>query len=169
MTETQKPEKPKEPEKMLFSWKASSRPFKKRAKEFWLRTIAVASVLGLVLFIIEGAMPVILLIAVFFLFYILSTVEPETIEYKITSYGVRVAENLNDWNFFTRFWFTERLGSNLIVFETTGLTGRLELIIDLKDREKLKTEVSKYIQEEKATPTSIDRASEWISERFVER
>lgn len=169
MTETEKTEATKELEKELLVWKSPSRPFKKRAKEFWVRTIAVASVLGFILYIVEGAMPVILLIAILFLFYILSTVEPETIEYKITNHGVRVADKLNEWNFFTRFWFGQRMGSDMIVFETLGISGRLELIINPKDKEKLKTEVSKFIQEEKAAPTSIDRAGNWISKRFVER
>lgn len=169
MTEIPQPDKPKQPEKILFTWKAQSRPFKKRSKEFWVRTIAVASVLGFILYIIEGSMPVILLIAILFLFFILSTVEPEQIEYKITTYGLRVADKLNEWDFFTNFWFSQRMGSDMITFATTGLTGRLELIINPKDKTKLQSEIAKYIQQEVPTPSSVDKASGWISKRFVER
>jgi hypothetical protein len=169
MTETQKTtEAPKEPEKVLFSWKAQSRPFRKRSREFWVRTAVVASVLGFILFIIEGAMPVILLIAILFLFYILSTVEPEAIDYKITTYGVRVAENLNDWLFLTSFRFDQRLGSEIVIFETKGIMGGLELLINPKDKEKLKTELSKFIQEENIAPSNANRASDWISKHFIE-
>lgn len=169
MSETPKPEVPKEPEKMLLSWKAPSRPFEKRSKEFWVKTLTIAAVLGFILFIIEGAMPVILLIAVLFLFYILSTVEPEVIDYSVTTYGVRVADNLNDWSFFINFRFGSNMGSETVVFTTRGLTGRLELIINSKDKNKLKTELEKFIPEEKTAPAKENRASDWISKRFIER
>src|SRR3989344_1449467 len=54
-----------------------SRPFKTRSREFYVTLFAITGLVGLILFIAEGAMPVVLLIAIVFLFYILSTVAPE--------------------------------------------------------------------------------------------
>src|SRR3989344_2388837 len=81
-----------EPEKDLHSWKAPSRPFKKRGREFWVTVLSIAALLAFVLFLAEGVMPVILIISLVFLFYVLSTVTPEEIEYKITNRGVKVAD-----------------------------------------------------------------------------
>ena len=43
----------REPEKDLFSWSSPARPFKKRDREFWVSIIAIATIVGFILFIIE--------------------------------------------------------------------------------------------------------------------
>ncbi|KKQ42196.1 MAG: hypothetical protein US60_C0022G0022 [Microgenomates group bacterium GW2011_GWC1_37_8] len=156
-----------EPEKLLFSWKALERPFQKRQKAFWVRIFAIAAIFGLIIYIAEGAMPVILLVAILFLFYILSTVEPPIIEYSITNKGVKIAGRLNDWQMLYRFWFSKRLGHDLIIFETTLIPGRLELVISSKDKDKLSQVLSKYIPQEESPSTNIDKASNWISEKIL--
>ncbi|KKQ37294.1 MAG: hypothetical protein US53_C0022G0009 [Candidatus Woesebacteria bacterium GW2011_GWA1_37_7] len=153
-------------EKTLFSWNAASRPYKKRDRQFWVTIIAIAAVFGFILFIIEGAMPVILIISLVFLFYVLSTVEPEQIEYRITNYGVRIAESLNAYDLLTRYWFTKRLGSDLLVFEIMAIPGRLELVYHSKDTEKIQNALKKYLTQEKTSPSNIDKATNWVSEKL---
>src|SRR3989304_8957067 len=104
----------KQPEKDLFSWHAPARPFKRRDREFWVSVIAIAAVVGFIFYIIEGIMPVLLLISLVFLFYILSTVPPEQIEYKVTSWGVKIADKRTDWEAISRFWFSKRLDAALL-------------------------------------------------------
>jgi uncharacterized membrane protein len=154
------------PEKELFSWRAPARPFKRRDRESWLTIVAVAGVLGLILFIAEGAMPVLLIIAVIFLFYVLSNVEPEDVEYKVTNMGIKIADRRTEWEIFTRFWFTHRFNNHLIVFEMVVLPGRLELVINPEDKEKLAKVISGYIPEEEAPPTNLDRASNWFVQKL---
>lgn len=156
-----------EPEKDLFSWSAQSRPFQQRGREFWVRVIAIASVFGLILFVVEGVMPVILMIAIIFLYYILSTVKPEQMDYRITNKGVKIANRTTEWLVMTRFWFSKRLDSELLVFETLNFPGRVELVINPKDKNKLKEIISKYILEEEAPPTRMDKAADWFSKRLI--
>jgi hypothetical protein len=155
-----------EPEKLLFSWKAPSRPFKRRDRQFWTTTIIIASIFGLILFLVEGVMPVILVISLVFLFYVLSTVEPEEIEYQITNRGIKMADRTTVWNVLTRFWFSNRLKSHLLVFETTVLTGRLELVVDSKDKDRVRKIISEFLPEEKAPPSSLDRAANWLAKKL---
>lgn len=156
----------KEPEKVLFSWKAPARPFKRRNRQFWTTTIAIAAIFGLILFLIEGVMPVLVIISIVFLFYILSTVEPEEVEYKITNKGVVFADKKTEWDDLTRFWFTRRFNNELLVFEMTRLPGRLELVINPNDKSKIKESASEHLEEEKAPPSNLDRATNWLSKRF---
>src|SRR3990167_3231537 len=116
----------KEAEKELLTWTAPARPFKRRDREFYITIIAIAGIVGLVLFLIEGFMPVILIVSLVFLFYVLSTVEPENIEYKITNKGIKVVDKRTDWSLINRFWFSRRFDSELLVVETLGLPGRME-------------------------------------------
>lgn len=165
-TQVEKSNVRREPEKSLFTWRAPSRPFKKRGRDFWVAVFAISAIGGLILFIIEGVMPVILIIALVFLFYILSTVEPEPIEYSITNKGVRMGDKRTDWGLLTRFWFSSRQDTNLLVFEMISLPGRLEVVINAEDKAAIKKAVSDYISEEEAPPTNMDRAANWFSKKF---
>src|SRR5690348_11084601 len=83
----------KETEKDLVVWTAPARPFKRRTRDFYVTIFAMAAVTGLVLFLIDGFLPVILIISLVFLVYVLSTVEPENIQYKITNLGIKMADH----------------------------------------------------------------------------
>lgn len=154
------------PEKTLYSWTAPSRPFKRRDRDFWVTVVVITAIIGLVLFFAEGYMPVILIISVIFLYYILSTVEPEKIDYKITNKGIKMGEKLNPWNDIYRFWFTKRFSDQLLVLEANVLGGRLELVIKSSDKNKIQTTLSKYITHEQAPPSAIDKATNWFSKKL---
>jgi hypothetical protein len=155
-----------EPEIELISWTAPARPFKRRNKEFYITLIAIAAIVGLVLFLVEGWMPVILIISLVFLFYVMSTVEPEQIEYKITNKGIKVAGKKTEWAGLTRFWFSRRFDSQLLVMETLFLPGRMELVIDPGKKEEIKKTLLKFLPEEEAPASALDRAANWFSKRM---
>jgi hypothetical protein len=155
-----------EAERVLFSWKAPARPFKRRDRQFWMTLIAIAAILGLILFLIEGAMPVILIIALVFLFYVLSTVEPEEIDYQITNKGIRIADKRTNMGVLTRFWFTRRFNSELLVFEMAILPGRLEVVINPKDKGSIRKALSAYLSEEEAPPSGLDKAANWFAKKL---
>lgn len=150
-------------EKTLFSWVAQARPFRRKSREFYITAVSVAVLFGLILFLIDGIMPVLLIVGFGFLFYVLSTVEPEKMEYSITSYGIRIGNSLTPWENLGRFWFSERLGSDVLVLETGGLIGRIELVYDKKDKEKLEKILKKYMLHEEATPTFLDKTANWVA------
>lgn len=156
-----------EPEKELFVWKAAARPFKKREREFWVRLVAIASIFSFILFLAEGVMPVILIISIVFLFYILSSVEPEEIEYKITTRGIKIANQTTSWDSILRFWFYKRLNSDLLVCEVIFVPGRLEIVVDPKDIGRISAVLQKYLPNEQGPQTSLDRASNWLSEKLL--
>lgn len=155
-----------EQEKDLISWSAPARPFKKRNREFYITIIAMAAVVGLILFLVEGWMPVILIISLIFLFYVMNTVEPENIECKVTNKGVRVADKTTEWNSLKRFWFSRRFDNDLLVVETVFLPGRMELVIDTSKKDELKNTLSKYLVEEEAPPSFLDKAANWFAKRL---
>jgi hypothetical protein len=156
----------REPEKDLVSWTAPARPFKRRDREFYITIIAIAFIVGLVLFLVEGFMPVILIVSLVFLFYVLSTVEPENIEYKITNKGVKVVGKRTDWGVMNRFWFSRRFDSELVIIETLGLPGRMELVINPSDKEGIRSALSAYLAEEEAPPSYLDKAANWFSKKL---
>src|SRR3990167_8157189 len=119
----------REPERELIAWVAPARPFKRRDRQFYVTTFAIAGIVGLILFLAEGLMPVLLIISLVFLYYVLSTVEPEKVEYKVTNKGIKIAGKDTFWPNLTRFWFTKRMDQEMMVVETIFIPGRIELVI----------------------------------------
>ncbi len=165
-SKTEQPLAVKEPERDLVVWTAPARPFKRRDKQFYVTLVAIAAIVGLVLFLVEGVMPVILIISIVFLYYIMSTVPPENIEYKITNRGVKVAENLTEWPNFTRYWFSRRFDSELVVFETIAIPGRMELVISPEVKEQIKKTLLPYVLAEEVPPSYVDKAANWFSKKL---
>jgi hypothetical protein len=155
-----------EPEKDLVTWQAPARPFKRRNKEFYITVVAIAAVVGLVLFLVEGFMPVVLIVSLVFLFYVLSTVEPEKIDYKITNKGIYIADRKQEWERLIRFWFSRRFDSQLLIIQIASLPGRLELVIEPGVKEEIKKTLLNYIPEEEVPPSGLDRAANWFSKKL---
>lgn len=156
----------KEPEKDLVSWTAPSRPFKKADREYYITIIATAAIVGLILFLVEGWMPVVLLVSIVFLFYVMTTVEPENIEYKITTHGIKMAGGLTEWNRLLRFWFSRRFDHELLVFESLNIPGRIELVVTPEVKEEVVKTITKYIPQEEASPSYLDQAAGWLAKRI---
>jgi hypothetical protein len=156
----------RESERDLLTWMAPARPFKRRDKQFYTTVFAIAGIVSLVLFLAEGLMPVILIVALVFLYYVLSTVQPENIEYKITTKGVRIAGKLTEWQTLIRFWFGKRTGSEILIFETFLIPGRIEIVINPEIKDGLKKEISAYIPYEEISATGLDRVTDWIAQKL---
>jgi len=154
------------PEKEIFSWVAPARPFKRRDKQFYITTISIASMVCLILFLAEGAMPVVLVVSLIFLYYVLSTVEPENIEYKITNKGIKIAGSTIFWAVLGRFWFSKRYDSRLLVLETMKLPGRMEIVVREEDEPQIKKILSDYLVNEEVSPSSLDKAIEWFGKKL---
>lgn len=157
------PNQTNQTEKVLLSWQAPSRPFKRRSRDFYVTLVAMSSMVGLVIFLIEGFMPILLLISLVFLFYVLSTVEPEIIEYQITNWGIKIASKTTDWQMMNRYWFTNRFGSTLLVIETFKLPGRMEVVVDPGSVDKINDILKKRLTHEEIPPSNLDRATAWFS------
>lgn len=164
-TGTLKTEKP-EMEKDLVTWIAPARPFKRRDKQFYVTTISIAGMVCLILFLAEGAMPVILIISLIFLYYVMSTVPPQEIEYKVTNKGVKVGGNTTEWSLLGRFWFSSRYDSQLLVLETKMIPNRMELVIKPEIKEEIRTNLKDYLVEEEISPSNLDRAIDWFSKKL---
>lgn len=153
-------------EKTLFSWRANLRPFEKKSKEFYLNAGAILSVVSLIIFIAEGWVPVILLIAFAFLYFILHSVEPEIVDYQITNFGIKIKNELISWDKITNFWIEEKNNICKLVIGTVFLPGKLEIVIDKKDKEKIKSIVKDYVLEQANPPSTLEKLVNWLSSKI---
>jgi len=158
----------REPERDLVTWTAPARPFKKYGRKFYVTVFSMVGIISIILFIAEGAMPVILLISLIFLFYVLSTVPPENVEYKITNKGIKIAGKETPWQNISRFCFMPKSGSEVVVFDTVNIPGRMEFVINPDVKDKIKKEVSAYIPYEEMQPSALDKVVSWIVKKLPE-
>lgn len=161
------PTEPYVPEKTLLAWRTKSRPFKRRTREYWVTLLAIASLLSFIMFLAEGTMPVVLIVAVFFLYYVLSTVEPHELNFSITNKGVKVEDKLTKWDGLKAFWFAEKMGSQTLNFQTVAFPGIMEIMVFEKDEEKIREILLKYLPEQRPEKSSVDKASEWVSTKIL--
>jgi len=156
----------REPERDLVTWTAASRPFKRRDRQFYVTVFAMAGIVSLVLFLAEGFMPVLLIISLVFLYYVLSTVEPDNIEYKITSHGIKIAGKGTGWQYLNRFWFTKRFDNELMIFDTVLIPGRIELVINPEIKSELKKEITTFIPYEEVPSSGLDKLTNWFASKL---
>ncbi len=154
-------------EKVWFEWEAAERSFKTRDKDFWITVIAILVLTAVILMFIKEFFLIIALISVLFLYYVLSTVPPRNIKNKITNRAVYFGELRYEWELLLRFWFKSSLNSELLQFETNlRFPRQISLVIDPKDKEKIKTLIVKRIPMLESSPTFVDKVSKWFADRL---
>lgn len=152
--------------KILFTWKAPLRPFKKRDKEFWTTVLAIIFLLSLILFFVKEWFLIAAIISLAFVYYVLSTVPPEEIEHRITNKGISFEDKSYDWEYLWRFWFSDKYDQRLLNIDTRlNLPGRLLFVIKKDEESKIKEILEKYLLNEEAPATFFDKASAWLAKK----
>lgn len=128
--------------------------------------MAIIFLISLILFFVKEWLLIAAIFSLAFVYYVLSTVPPEEIEYRITTRGVSFAEKSYDWDFLWRFWFSDKYDSRLLNIDTKlSLPGRLSFVIKKEDEPKIKEIMEKYLLNEEAPLTFLDKASAWLRKR----
>lgn len=154
------------PAKDLLVWKAPSRPFKKRSKEFFTTVAAIVFLLAVILLFVKEWLLIGVVVALMFVSYVLATVPPEEITHKISTRGVRSRGRLYRWEWFTRFWFTKKWNTDILHLETRiAFPRQLQLVLKDKNREEIKKVIEKYLLFEKPKKTLLDKAADWLQEK----
>ena len=149
-------------EKIRFEWMAPERAYQKKNKDFWITVISILVLVSVILFFVKEFYLIISLISALFLYYVLSTVPPQNIKYKITNRGIYFGENRYEWDMFTRFWFKTSLSNEMIHFETIlRFPQQISLVINKEDKDKIKELVVKKLPLIDESPNFVDKLTKW--------
>ncbi len=155
------------PEQTIVEWEAKSRPFKKKDKKFFSTMVIISLLVSLILFFAGQILPVAVIIAGVFLVYVLSVIPPDKITYKITSYGVRIEDNLYYWEELGRFWFEKKYDDDLLKIETIRFPGRLTFVLEEDINSKPFQELlSEVLINQKPELTTYEKAANWLQEKI---
>lgn len=152
---------------VLLTWEASSRPFKKRDRSFFLTTAVLAFLIIVILFMMREFLIVGTALAVVFVAYALAAVPPPQQKHQITEKGIWVGEVFYRFSELSEYWFETYLENTiLILLMPTRTVGRIVVVIPKDKKEEIDTLLRKrLVFREKPLKTFIDTASDWLKRK----
>lgn len=158
---------PLEEEKTLIVWKAPERLHKTRGKEFYTTAGAFVFLLSIITLFFKEILLMITIWAFAFVSIAMSKTQPEIIDNAITTRGLKIGKNKYRFNELARFWLEEKLGKIILYIDTfRPFPGRLAVILESTDKDKIKEILVKKIPYDKPEDTFVDKAGKWISEKI---
>lgn len=161
--------------KVLMEWEAPARPYRKLDKEVFSTVLAGAFLLGVILFFIDGAMPVVALASLVFLYYVLGTVPPGKVKHVITNWGIESEDKVWPWELMMRFWLQGEGKNTMMVVElgpgTSMWSRHLRFMLgDLRDsksngEEELRKLMQQYVIEDQPKPNWLDKVTKWAESK----
>ncbi len=157
-----------DPVRTFITWKAPSRPFRKKDRSFYT-TIAILLILtSAIAFFFGEKMLIGALLALGFLVYVLNFVSPEEVEYKISTQGITIGNHFYHWQQMDSFWFSEKDGSKLLnVLTRIRFPGMLILVLDPPLQEKIKRVCARFLPYHEIAPkTFMEKWSDSLQKHF---
>ncbi len=154
-------------EKVLFEWEAAERAYQQKDRDFWITAISILVLVSVILIFVKEFFLIIALGSLLFLYYVLSTVPPSLVKYKITNRAVYFGESQYYWDIFEKFWFKTSLSSEMVHLGTLLRFPRtVSLVINGQDKERIKELLLKQIPLVEDAPNFVDRLTKWFADRL---
>lgn len=171
-TEVEQPvELGQEEEKVLLTWKSLEKPFRQRGRDFYSTVTVLAILVAVVLFFIEGIMPVLVVAAVVFAMFVSMKTPPNMGEHVITTLGIVTAGQKFVWADLVVFWI-DRIHTDDVVHVLTAKRWPTQVVmIAPKEGEKvtlkqIRDTLGKYLPYEVPPPSRVDKTVKWFSEKM---
>lgn len=153
-------------ERKLFEWEAYERPHKVWTKEFYSSVIVIAFLVSVILFFIEGLMPVFVVWALVFMMWAMGRTEPKKVKSELTSWGLRSGEKLYDFQRMTNYWIETKWGSRLLRMNLVDAPWHIVSVILDEDEEKIKEILSDQVMYREPEVTWMDRWVNWLGKKM---
>jgi len=152
----------------LVSWKSPLRVFKKRNKKHFTNLIMVVFLISAVLVFFKEFLLVGVILALVFVAYVNSTIEPSEFEHKITTKGITSGGHTYLWEELKEFWLDQKGARTVLNVDTTvRFPGRLFIVLNEENTEEVKRALSKYLSfREEQEVSWMDRMTGWFSQKL---
>ena len=163
------PEEEKREEiKTLISWKSPLRVFIKRDKKHFTNLVLVVFLISLVLIFFKEFLLVGVILALVFVAYVNSSVEPPEFEHKITTHGLTSGGHNYPWEELKEFWLVKKDGRTVLNIDTkVRFPGRLFIVLNEESAGEVRQALSKYISfREEPKITWLDQMTDWFSQKL---
>ncbi len=153
-------------EKELLEFEAYDRPHKVWTKEFYSSVIVIAFLVSIIMYFIEGLMPVVVIWALVFMLWAMAKTEPKMIKTALTSWGLKSTEKTYRYEEMTNFWFETKWGTRLMRINLSIVPWHLVVVIDPKKEDEIKNLMLEKVIYQEPAVTWVDRALKWAGEKM---
>ncbi|MEI7603617.1 MAG: hypothetical protein WCJ19_01185 [bacterium] len=125
-------------ENLLFKWKAPTRLYLKRDKQWYLTILLIFLISAVFLLYIKEYVLILVILSILFVLYVSSVVPPEETEHQITTLGIRTLGELYTWDMMKDYWISFKNGREVLNIDTniTSPT-RLLFLFSSEDKPKI--------------------------------
>jgi len=152
--------------KTLLEWKAPSRVFKKRNKEFFSTILTMAALIIIILALLKEWILILTVVSFVFLVFVMEKTPPEEVEHKITNRGIITGEKEYRWKKLKRFWFEEKNEKKILCVETITFPRILMMLLGQREESELRNVLASYLPEEIPPKPAMDRIVQWLAEKI---
>src|SRR3989338_7508400 len=154
--------------KDLMSWSSPSRVFRKRDKSWFTNVSILVLVLIVIILFVREFIPISVVLAIAFVYYVLATVPPDDVEHKITTQGITSSHHSYLWNELVDFWFTAKHDQKVLNVGTKlRYPGRLIMLLGSEDLEKVKDTLVNYLPFREVPKVSwLDKIADALSKKL---
>ena len=153
-------------EKILFEWTSFERPQKKWSKEFYSSVLVMAFLASIILYFIEGIMPVLVIGAMVFMLWAMSRTEPRLESYALSSWGLKTKERTYRFEAMNNFWFENKWGGRLMRINLIGAPWHLVIVINPETEDKIRKLMLQNATYQEPPITWSDRLVKWFGDKI---
>ena len=156
-----------DPTQVLLTWRASARPFRKKNRSYYTTAGILIFIVILILILAGERLLIGVLLALGFLAYVISFVEPQEVDYRISAQGLTIGDHFYHWQELDSFWFAEKEGfKTLNILTNIHFPGMLILVLGPEIND-VKRVCAKYLPFHEIAPRSfIDKWGERLQKNF---
>jgi hypothetical protein len=154
-------------EKLLFSWQAPTKVFRKRTRSQLLQIAGVIVLIDLILVLLQEWFLAAVVASLSVLYLFLETTPPMYLECQVTTIGLKIEDGYYYWPEMSQFWFDEKHDAHFMNFRHLFPAPHIvRLIIHPQDEEKLKVTVGTYLLYKKPRQTIYEKIWQQIKVRL---
>lgn len=151
---------------LVYSWESPLRAYKKRSGVVLRFYLAVALLVGLIVFFFGDRILIIPILTLLFLFYVLTITPPPDVRHVVTTFGIETAGISLRWDILSHFYFTKKFGFHVLTLVTHAPYFYHAFLIIPKDsvKQEITTILSKHLMYmEKPQRNFTDKMVDWLS------
>lgn len=126
----------------------------------------MAFLASIILFFIEGIMPVLVIWSLVFMLWTMSHTDPRQRKYALSTWGIKTLERTYRYEIMSQFWFESKWGARLLRINLVGAPWHIIIVINPEDEDKIRKIMLESVTFQAPPLTWLDRLSKWLGEKI---
>lgn len=152
----------------LLTWKAHSRPYRKRQRQYYVNILLIVLALEVILFLFSEYVLMLVVLSIAFVSFAFALTPPDEVEYKISTEGISINDHFYLWQELYDFYFKQRGHIIFLHVRTKAyLPGELIMLLGDVPRETMRATLLPFLPyREVVRSTFTEQAGDWIVKTF---